>query len=214
MSTERPTRNEADITVVLGAAGTNTANQRIPRTGRTFECISVTTEGVVKIGLGQSADSGRTLRTGMGNELMPGDDAWDFIELANTSAGAVTVVLQTDMGSIVDNRLILQAGVIPTSVSGVVKTDDQGADGVNDVVDQVVAAGGNYVVAANANRRALIVYNTSATDTAKWGAAPDATHGIPIPPQSMQSIPLSAAFKIYNAGAANITLNVVELTHT
>lgn len=209
MTIERPQKTETDITAVL-AAGTNA---RIPRYGTTFECISVTTEGVVKIGLGQAADSGKFLRTGMGEKLEAAD-AFDFIDLINTAGTTQTVVLQTSSGTIIDNRLILAAGAIPVSIAGTVKTDDTGADGLTDVADQTLAAGASYTVAANANRRALLVYNFSASNTLRWGATPDATHGTPISPSSLQAIPVSATFKIFNAGVAPVTFSVEELTHS
>jgi hypothetical protein len=197
---DRPTRRETDIIITLAAGET----RREPRYGRTYQTLSIATDGVVQVGLGQPALQGKFLYKGVGDIVGPGDAPFEYIEFFNTSGAPVTLVLQTSFGDIRDSRLNLVGGTMPVN--------DMGADGTTDFADQVIAAGASYTVAANPLRKSILVYNNSATDTLKWGAAPDATHGFPIPPASMQGIPLTGAFKVFNAGVANVTINLQELT--
>ncbi|TAL00631.1 MAG: hypothetical protein EPO08_13000 [Rhodospirillaceae bacterium] len=205
----RRTRSQGEIVVILAANETKT----VARAGRSYLVIDITTDGVVLIGMSQQPTD--FLRKAVGDSVSPDENDFSELQFLNTSAGAVTVTIKTSFGQIVDNRLNLVSGSIPVTGVGNFKVDDQGADGITDTADAALAAGATLAIAANANRKALMVFNPpSSTGNLKWGNAPDATHGIPITPGSLGVIPVTGAFSIYNSSANAITPNIITLTHT
>lgn len=200
--TIRPTRSEKDITVTVAAGETI----RRPRYGRTYQVMDITTDGVMQIGMSQDAVSGKLLRKGVGDTIPAGEPEFDYLEFYNPSGSPITVTVQTSWGTLIDNRF--------NPVGGSIKVDDQGADGTTDSADANLLTGASVTIPANANRKAMIVYNSSLTDTLKWGANPDATHGMIIPPGGKETIPLTSAFKLFNAGIGTITYSLQELTHS
>lgn len=197
-------RIEKDITLTLGAAGSGTETQRVMRVGRDFQCISVTTDGVVQIGIDQDATTGRYLRKGMGGTLKAGTPDYTFLEFTNTALTSQTLVVQTSMGDIRDSRW--------NPTGGYVSVNDLGADGITDTADTPIAAGGTLTIAASATRKGVLVYNLDVSTTLRWGAAPAAAQGQPIPPSSQVLLPVTCQVKIFNPGASPVTVCLVELT--
>lgn len=201
---ERANRQTPDIIVTLGAAGTSAARREITRQGRKFMCMSASVDGVVKIGLDQ--EPVEFLYTQVGQQLSPEDGVFDKIYLENTEyAGTVEIHLKTTMGDIVDNRLVLVGGSINSTI-----VNFPGSD-IDDAEDIAIASGDTETVAANDDRRALILQNLSANMTLRVGKSPSATRGYRLAPETSVVIETSGEVSVYNAGSLSASFSVTEV---
>lgn len=200
--TDRPQRSEADLVITLQPGET----KHIPRVGSTYQCMTITTDGAVQIGMSQQAQMGHSLYKGVGEILQPGEAPFDYLELLNNAGTVQTVTLQTSMGNIRDNRLNLIGGAVPF--------DNIPPNTLTTTADTAVVAGSHLDFAADTTRRALIITSLATDGTIlriRDGAA-DAAAGAPLWPNETITILSTGIVRVFNPGAANVSVAINAMT--
>jgi hypothetical protein len=201
-------RVNSDLTFTIPA---NTATVKFPRVGRAYHCISVSVEGVVRIGLDYEPEAGEFLRTAMGR-LLPPEDSFENIQLLNTHGAPVTVVLSTDVGTIIDNRLMLAGGAMPVSITGTPSVQPVPGNTFTASANQTISTAAHFDIAADTTRRELFVTNTHATNTIFARDASGTTAiGLPIGPGATVILETTAAVRLRNESGANVTVNIAQV---
>lgn len=194
-------KNQADIIVTLAAGATKT----IPRYGRVYHCLAVTTDGQVQIGLGYEPTE--FLYAGVGEVLGPGEPEWREITLYNSGATSQTVRLKTAFGGIVDNRFIPASGAIPVSF-----TEPAQSNTLETTADQSVTASSYVDIAADTTRREIMISNLdTALSLRVRDTASTATAGTPLPPGATITLQTTAAVRVKNPNASGVSIAVNTL---
>lgn len=200
--TLRRTRTSGDLTLTLAAG----EYRKVPRWGRSYTCLSVTTDNKVVIGLNQAPVD--ALIKGIGDAVAYDEPDFSELEFQNNDTGPQTVTLRTSFGVVADNRLNLVGGTIAATTNATATLTTPALETVN--------TGANSDKAANANRKSLTIYHNTAGATI-WFCAPATAvnAGIPIGPGNVFSAPdnFTGAYRLRNASGVNITdLAISEFT--
>lgn len=167
-------------------------------TGDKINCLNASADLVLFV---DSSSERIKFRTGIVYQEAPGDDFTQF-SLVNESASSITVELYYGFKELRDDRTVISGSLSSPS-------------GVRTTADTAIAVNGNLDFAADATRRELHVFNTSAVDTLRWGDLAntgDARGGV-IAPNSGVIIASAGAIRIHNksTAAGAVTVNIVEL---
>ncbi len=194
-------RTQSDINITLGAAGSATAITKIPRNGRTYHVISVTTDAKVKIGLNQ--EPGPFLYRGVGGSLYFDEPDYDEIILENTDAVPQTVVMKTGFGEIKDSRFNFVGGYMPVSYYPAGTIAPQAVN--------TIPTANHLDVAADATVRMWLIYNDSASATV-WLRDQSGTTliGEPIGPKEKLKVTFNGAFRIRNNSGGNVDVYLTK----
>jgi len=197
---ERSRRATADLVLTLAAGETRI----IPRRGRSYYCILVTENATVQIGLDQ--EPAEFLYQAMGDGLHPAEPDFEAVILYNGAATPQSIILKTSFGTLVDNRLELINGTIPTRILS--------PNSLRTTEDTLIAIGGTLTIPADENRRELIVVNNSTSEILRVGDAANVsdTRGDKIPSESKYILESAAAVTIRNPSTnlAAITVSILE----
>jgi len=157
--------------------------------------------GAVHVGIDDGNRS--EMDAGTFYKLPPGQE-FERVTMENRGGVSITVELGLALGEFGDNRLNLASSGLALA----------GSETLRSSADVSLLAGATtQIVAADADRRELLVSNLSAnTQTFRIGdAAAGAAEGVEVQPGQTVSLPTAAAVYGYNPGAGAESVGVVEV---
>jgi hypothetical protein len=199
--TERPQRSQRDISITLQAGET----RQVQQSGRTYQVISVDADGVIQIGMNQSAQIGRFLYKGMGEQIGPSEPNFTYLEFYNSDSVARALVVSTSWGNIRDSRFNPVGGAVPFQ-SVQPATLDTPADVV--IPNTSVAT---LIRAAATDGYEVGIQNNGTNSIRIGGATVDGTHGLVLPSNAVFFFNTRAALYAWNNGAAAATVSLLGM---
>lgn len=166
-----------------------------------------------------SVDGGGWLPIGKGLNLTT-DNAFTRVKFRNPNGSALTAEVVVSFWNYDDRRFHFPGTGAPVEVTNdagnavpvEVTNPETYPDTITSNAAAAVATGNHTDIAANADRRMLIIYNDHGTSTVWWCEQTNtASQGVPIGPKQALQVAFTGASRVRNNSGVSVSVYVTEL---